>query len=273
MSLGQQIAEGLVAAHATGLIHWDIKPDNILLEDVGHVSNVPGAIGSLETCPTPRVKITDFGMARTANDASLTQSGALAGTPMYMTPEQAEGETLDHRADLFGLGSVLYVMATGRPQFPAATSVEVLRQVGENGPQPIRDVVPEIPQWLSEIIARLHSNEPEDRFATDREVAELLGSCLAEMPLPANVPVLPDIPPAIEKVPTSDEIPEAAPAIRWPRFRTRPWEVAAAALLMLLAGLGFTEATGVTDFRGTVIRLFSPEGTLVVEVDDPGVSV
>ena len=71
----------------------------------------------------------------------------------------------------------------------------------------------------------------------------------------------------------AQEIPEAAPAIRRPRFRTRRWAAAAAVLLLLLGGLGFTEATGVTDFHGTVIRLFSPEGTLVVEVDDPGVSV
>ena len=254
VSLGRQLAEGLAAAHATGLIHRDIKPANMLIEDVWHVSNVPGAIDTLETCHTPRVKITDFGMARAADDASLSQNGVLAGTPMYMAPEQAEGETLDHRADLFSLGSVLYTMCTGRPPFRGSTTRAVLKRVVEDQPRPIRDVVPEIPQWLCNIIARLHAKKPEDRFATATEVAELLGRCLAEMQRPGSVP-------------------EAAPAIRRPRFRSRRWAAAAAVFLMLLGSLGFTEAFGVTNFHSTVIRLFSPEGTLVVEVDDPKVSV
>jgi serine/threonine protein kinase len=110
--LGRQIAEGLAAAHATGLIHRDIKPGNVLIE----------------RGPQGRVKITDFGLARTADDASLTQSGVLAGTPMYMAPEQAKGETLDHRADLFSLGSVLYTVATGRPPFRASTIFAVLKE-------------------------------------------------------------------------------------------------------------------------------------------------
>jgi serine/threonine protein kinase len=255
--LGRQIAEGLAAAHATGLIHRDIKPGNILIE-----------AGAQE-----RVKITDFGLARAADDASLSQSGALAGTPMYMSPEQAEGGTLDHRADLFSLGSVLYVLATGRPPFRAATTAGVLKRVVNDDPRPIQDVIPEVPAWLCEIIARLHAKKPEQRFATAREVADLLERYEAEMQRPGNVRNLPELPPlAGEKMPPSPEIPQATPAIRRPRFRTR-LSAAAAVLVMILGGLGFTEATGVTDVHGTVIRLFSPEGTLVVEVDDPGVSV
>jgi eukaryotic-like serine/threonine-protein kinase len=101
LRLGKQIADGLAAAHAQGLIHRDIKPGNILLE---------GGV-------TERVKITDFGLARTTDDASMTQSGMIAGTPLYMAPEQARGERLDQRADLFSFGSVLYQMLTGRPPF------------------------------------------------------------------------------------------------------------------------------------------------------------
>ena len=163
--LGRQIAEGLAAAHATGLIHRDIKPGNVLIEGG----------------PQRRVKITDFGLARAADDASLTQSGVLAGTPMYMAPEQAKGETLDHRADLFSLGSVLYVMATGRPPFRAATTYAVLKRVVEDAPRPIREVIPEMPQWLCDIIAKLHAKKPEDRFQSAREVADVLADCEAQL--------------------------------------------------------------------------------------------
>src|SRR5205085_5922559 len=95
LRIGVQIAHGLAAAHAMGKIHRDIKPANILLEN-----------------GVNRVKITDFGLARAADDASLTQSGIIAGTPLYMAPEQAQGVTIDHRADLFSLGSVLYAMCS-----------------------------------------------------------------------------------------------------------------------------------------------------------------
>jgi serine/threonine protein kinase len=128
--IGRQIAEGLAAAHGTGLIHRDIKPGNTLIE----------------SGPQERVKITDFGLARTADDASLTTSGVMAGTPMFMSPEQAKGDPLDCRSDLFSLGSVLYVMCTGRPPFRASTAYGVLKRVAEDDPRPIRDVIPEVPE-------------------------------------------------------------------------------------------------------------------------------
>ena len=99
--IGLQTAPGLAAAHAQGLIHRDIKPANLLLEN-----------------GLARVKITDFGLARMADDVQLTQNGVVAGTPEYMAPEQARGETVDHRADLFSLGSVLYALCTGRAALP-----------------------------------------------------------------------------------------------------------------------------------------------------------
>src|SRR5262249_6768621 len=154
----QQLAEGLAAAHGMGLIHRDIKPANILIE----------------SGPQQRVKITDFGLARAADDASLTQSGMVAGTPLYMAPEQIEGETLDHRADLFSLGSVVYTMCTGRPPFRAPNTLAVLRRVAEDTPRPIRDIIPEVPVWLCDLIACLHAKKPEDRFGSAREVADLL---------------------------------------------------------------------------------------------------
>src|SRR5581483_10498584 len=104
LRIGMQVAAGLSAAHAQGLVHRDIKPANILLEH-----------------GVERVKITDFGLARTIDDASLTASGVIAGTPQYMAPEQARGEGVDHRSDLFSLGSVLYAMCTGHSPFRAET--------------------------------------------------------------------------------------------------------------------------------------------------------
>src|SRR5207249_10707883 len=100
LRIGLQMTEGLAAAHAQGLVHRDIKPGNILLEN-----------------STGRVKITDFGLARAVDDAKITRDGIVAGTPEYMAPEQARGAALDHRADLFSLGSVLYAMCTGRSPF------------------------------------------------------------------------------------------------------------------------------------------------------------
>ena len=181
LRIGRQIADGLAAAHATGLIHRDIKPGNILLEDgVEHV------------------KITDFGLARAADDASLTQSGFIAGTPMYMAPEQAQGETLDQRADLFSLGSVLYAMCSGRPPFRAANTLAVLKRVAEDTPRPIREIIPEVPEWLCELIAKLHAKNPADRIPSAHEVADLLARRLAELQGPGNVPAVPDAPKSAE---------------------------------------------------------------------------
>jgi formylglycine-generating enzyme required for sulfatase activity len=211
--LGRQIAEGLAAAHATGLIHRDIKPGNLLLEEG----------------PQPRVKITDFGLARAADDASRTQSGLLAGTPMYMAPEQAQGEALDARADLFSLGSVLYTLATGRPPFRAATTFAVLKRVVEETPHSIRDLIPEMPSWLCAIIARLHAKKPQDRFQSARELADLLADC--EVQLKKN-PNLKDL-----RLPASK--PEKSGQWKW---------LTAAALLVLVLGLVLTEITGVTSW-------------------------
>jgi eukaryotic-like serine/threonine-protein kinase len=171
LQIGRQIAAGLAAAHASGLIHRDIKPGNVLVEDG----------------PEPKVKITDFGLARAVDDASMTRSLAVSGTPMYMAPEQALGQKLDHRTDLFSLGSVLYQLACGRPPFRAASMVAVLRRVSEDTPRPLQEILPGIPDWLVAIISKLHAKRPEERFQSAQEVAELLSRCQSELQLNGRV--------------------------------------------------------------------------------------
>ena len=102
------------------------------------------------------MKILDFGLARAVgDDAHLTRTGHIVGTPAFMAPEQARGEPVDYRADLFSLGSVLYAMCTGRPPFRASGTMAVLKRVCEDMPRPIGEINPEIPDWLTAIIAKL----------------------------------------------------------------------------------------------------------------------
>jgi serine/threonine protein kinase len=112
LRVGLHAARGLAAAHAQGLVHRDVKPSNILLDST-----------------VERSMLADFGLARAVDDASLTRSGTLAGTPQYMSPEQARAEAVDHRSDLFSLGSVLYAMCTGHAPFRAESSYGALRLI------------------------------------------------------------------------------------------------------------------------------------------------
>ena len=119
-----------------------------------------------------RVKLTDFGLARAAEDVSLTQTGFVAGTPLYMAPEQASGIEIDSRADLFSLGSVLYAMAAGKPPFEGSTPFVVLKSVTEAKPRRLKDSNPAIPDWFEAIVTKLLAKRPEDRYQTAQEVAE-----------------------------------------------------------------------------------------------------
>jgi serine/threonine protein kinase/outer membrane protein assembly factor BamB len=156
--IGRQVADGLAAAHAVGLIHRDVKPGNILIDAGAKI----------------RVKITDFGLARTTDDATITQSGAVVGTPLYMSPEQAASDPLDHRCDLFSLGSVLYAITTGRPPFRAPNTLAILKRVAEDTPRPIQEIIPETPAGLCRIIERLMAKAPSERFQSAVEVGAAL---------------------------------------------------------------------------------------------------
>lgn len=172
LRIGAQVAAGLAAAHEQGLVHRDIKPGNILMEQ-----------------GVERVTITDFGLARAVDDASMTRSGVIAGTPQYMSPEQARGEAIDARSDLFSLGSLLYAMCTGHSPFRAETSFGVLHRITQDSPRSITEINPDIPLWLEGVVMKLLSKNPEVRFQSAEEVAELLEGCLSHSRHPATTPL------------------------------------------------------------------------------------
>ena len=145
-SLGKEIASGLAAAHAGGLIHRDIKPDNIWLE-----------------APSGRVKILDFGLARAQEDNELTQSGTVMGTPKYMSPEQAEGHEVDQRSDLFSLGSVLYHSIAGQTPFRGKSLAATLVSVISTEPSPLTQMREDTPAELSELVSKLMSKNVDAR--------------------------------------------------------------------------------------------------------------
>jgi len=251
LRIGGQIARGLAAAHAQGLVHRDIKPANILLEN-----------------GVERVKITDFGLAHAVDDVRTTHPGTVVGTPEYMSPEQARGERVDHRSDLFSLGCVLYALCAGRPPFRAASTVAIIRRVCEDTPRQLSEVNPGIPSWLSGLIERLIAKPADQRFQTAAEVAELLEQCLAHVQQCGT-----GVPPAVVGW---DKLAQPAPAHHGKSRALAPgrhWPLAAAIVLLLAGTVAIAETTGMTGMVATVIRIVGGDGTLVIEVDDPNVQV
>ena len=165
-----QVADGLAEAHQQGLIHRDIKPANILIEQ-----------------DVSRVMITDFGLARASDDASMTQTGWIAGTPHYMSPEQARGETLDSRSDLFSLGALMYFLGTGRVPFRSDKSFAVIQKILNEQPASPLEVNNELSPMLSDIIEKLLEKNPQDRFKSAAAVRDLLKRYLSHLHQPEKV--------------------------------------------------------------------------------------
>jgi serine/threonine protein kinase len=162
LRIGMQAAAGLAAAHRQGLVHRDVKPSNILLEN-----------------QVDRAVLTDFGLARAIDDASLTQTGILAGTPHYMSPEQATGGPIDHRSDLFSLGAVLYFMATGHAPFRATGTLAVLNRICRERHRSVWQLNKDMPDELCDIIDELLAKKPGRRPASAEEVQNRLSQLLS----------------------------------------------------------------------------------------------
>lgn len=172
---GREIALGLAAAHERGLIHRDIKAGNIWLE-----------------APADRVKILDFGLARWTEETSpLTDSSIIMGTPAYMAPEQADGQPVDARCDLFSLGCILYELCTGQMPFQASTTLALLVALSQDTPRPLRELNPGVPASLADLITQLLAKKPADRPDSAKVVARALKAIEPELPTAPSPAVAP----------------------------------------------------------------------------------
>jgi tetratricopeptide (TPR) repeat protein/predicted Ser/Thr protein kinase len=208
-----QVCRALEAAHAAGVVHRDLKPQNIMLD------------------AKERVYVMDFGIAHSLETPGMTQTGALLGTPEYMSPEQAKGMKVDARSDLFALGIIFYEMLTGGSPYKADTALATLLKRTQERPQPPADVDPTIPKAISDVVVKCLEIDREHRFSTAREILEDLGQ---EMPTSVRTIAPTIVPPAAAPEPVQVSLFE----------RYRIW-IAGVAAVVLLAALGVV-------FRGKI---------------------
>jgi serine/threonine-protein kinase len=211
LSIMKQIAAALQRAHEQGLVHRDIKPENILVTK------------------KVEVKVTDFGLSRFFNDpgaVNLTQSGVTLGTPLYLSPEQAQGKAVDHRSDLYSFGVTCYHLLAGEPPFRGASAVEVALKHITDQAKPLETLRPDAPPELIEMVRKLMAKKPEERQQSAREVlrelnrvkaapAAALEEPLAAEPIPAALLVSTSQPVALSSGSTLALPPAPAPSLGW----------------------------------------------------------
>jgi serine/threonine protein kinase/formylglycine-generating enzyme required for sulfatase activity len=243
LSVGLQIASGLAAAHERGLIHRDIKPANIWLD----------------ASASGRVKILDFGLARLSENAGeqdLTPSGAIVGTPAYMAPEQARGERLDARADLFSLGVILYRLCTGRLPFLGKDLLSTLTALAKDTPAAPHWLNPAVPQPLSELVMKLLEKEADNRMASAHDVLKAIQAiqqgCAESEAAPTSDSPVCDIPPTI-----CSDVQAPRASVKGDAKRRSPRKP-----IIALAAAALVAMTGI------VLLWQTPHGTVRVEIND-----
>jgi ABC-type proline/glycine betaine transport system substrate-binding protein len=207
----RQAAVGLEAASRRGIIHRDIKPQNLLL------------------APDGTVKVTDFGIARATALSTMTRTGALTGTPHYMSPEQAQGHRVDIRSDIYSLGIVLYQMLTGQLPFEANTPYEVIRQQVEQRPGPVRRLRSNIPGAVERIVNRCLEKNPERRYQSPGDLARALGEAVPgtgreRIRQQQRAPAAPGSPPRQPAQPAQRRAERARPNTTWMQSWARAWQ-------------------------------------------------
>jgi hypothetical protein len=167
LRIGREIAEGLAAAHRHGLVHRDIKPDNVFLEGEDRA-----------------VRIIDFGLARdfSSGPTTVTVEGAIVGTPAYMPPERIGGDGVDGRSDLFGLGVILYELLSGRLPFDGQSMVAMLASISRGEPRPLAEAAPDVPAAVAEFVMRLMAHDKQRRPADAQAVAAELSALERSLP-------------------------------------------------------------------------------------------
>jgi tetratricopeptide (TPR) repeat protein len=173
--LGMQAAEALDHAHQLGIVHRDVKPGNLLVDQAGSL------------------QITDFGLARSRVDVGLTVTGEILGTIRYMSPEQAQAKRvpIDHRTDVYSLGATLYELFTLEPAFPGDDPHQVIQELAYRDPVPPRKLNPVLPVDLETVLQKAMSKDPANRYATAQEMADDLGRFLEDRPILARRPPVP----------------------------------------------------------------------------------
>jgi eukaryotic-like serine/threonine-protein kinase len=182
LELVRQTAEGLAYAQERGMVHRDVKPDNLLLLQLANLG---------QQTDQYTLKISDFGLAKLTEGTGLTATGTVMGTPAYMSPEQCQGSPLDGRGDLYSLGVVLYEVATGYLPFQAKTLTEAAYKHVHLAPPPPRQVRPDLPAALEQVILRCLAKKPEDRYPTGSELAQALREALVNPELATMAPIVP----------------------------------------------------------------------------------